>query len=127
MHTTDPNGLREALRGMRALLLDLDGVVVVAGQAVPGSVDAIAELERRAMPYRIVTNTSLVSRATLSRFAAKEGREEVGEGIRVTKQLLHLLLCHRSETAASTASSAPGPATAMAHAGEQEPGRPSAS
>lgn len=75
MHTTDPNGLREALRGVRALLLDLDGVVVVAGQAVPGSVDAIAELERRAMPYRIVTNTSLVSRATLSRFAAKLGND----------------------------------------------------
>jgi HAD superfamily hydrolase (TIGR01458 family) len=73
MYTIDPAGLREALRGVRALLLDLDGVVVLAGKAVPGSVEAIAELERRAMPYRIVTNTSLVSRASLSRFAAKLG------------------------------------------------------
>jgi HAD superfamily hydrolase (TIGR01458 family) len=73
MYAIDPAGLREAMRGVRGLLLDLDGVVVVAGKAVPGSVEAITELERRAMPYRIVTNTSLVSRATLSRFAAKLG------------------------------------------------------
>lgn len=73
MLTVDPTGLRDALRGVRALLLDLDGVIVVAGQAVPGSVEAIRTLERRSVPYRIVTNTSLVSRATLSRFAAGLG------------------------------------------------------
>lgn len=75
MHTTDPVALREALRGVRALLLDLDGVIVVAGNAVAGSVDAIAELERRGMPYRIVTNTSLISRVSLSRYAAKLGND----------------------------------------------------
>jgi HAD superfamily hydrolase (TIGR01458 family) len=75
MRTTDPAALRDALRGVRALLLDLDGVIVVAGEAVAGSVEAIAELERRAMPYRIVTNTSLVSRASLSRFAARLGND----------------------------------------------------
>jgi HAD superfamily hydrolase (TIGR01458 family) len=73
MLITDPAALRDALRGVRALLLDLDGVIVVAGKAVPGSVEAIAELERRRMPYRIVTNTSLVSRITLSRYAASVG------------------------------------------------------
>jgi len=73
MATTDQTVLRDALRGVRALLLDLDGVIVVAGQAVPGSVEAIAALERRGVPYRIVTNTSLVSRLTLSRYAAKLG------------------------------------------------------
>jgi HAD superfamily hydrolase (TIGR01450 family) len=75
MLTTDPAALRDALRGIRALLLDLDGVIVVAGEPVPGSVDAIRELERRGVPYRIVTNTSLVSRATLSRFAAGLGND----------------------------------------------------
>jgi HAD superfamily hydrolase (TIGR01458 family) len=75
MQTTDPAALRDSLRGVKALLLDLDGVIVVAGQAVRGSVEAIAELERRGMPYRIVTNTSLVSRATLSRYAAKLGND----------------------------------------------------
>jgi HAD superfamily hydrolase (TIGR01458 family) len=73
--TTDPAALRDTLRGVRALLLDLDGVIVVAGEAVPGSVEAIRELERRGLPYRIVTNTSLVSRVTLSRFAAGLGND----------------------------------------------------
>ena len=68
--TTD---LRAAMRGVRALLLDLDGVIVTAGEAVPGAADAIAPLERRSTPYRIVTNTSAVSRATLSRWSAKLG------------------------------------------------------
>ena len=68
--TTD---LRAALRGVRALLLDLDGVIVLAGKAIPGATEAIAELERRAMPYRIVTNTSAVSRETLSMWSARLG------------------------------------------------------
>jgi HAD superfamily hydrolase (TIGR01458 family) len=73
MRTLDPAALRDAVRGVRALLLDLDGVIVVAGAAVAGSVEAIKELERRGTPYRIVTNTSLVSRVTLSRYAARLG------------------------------------------------------
>ena len=73
MRTLNPAALRDAMAGVRALLLDLDGVIVVAGAAVAGSVEAITELERRGTPYRIVTNTSLVSRATLSRYAARLG------------------------------------------------------
>jgi len=55
------------------LLLDLDGVIVVAGQLVPGSAEAIATLESREIAYRIVTNTSAVSRDTLARWSAKLG------------------------------------------------------
>lgn len=68
-----PSSLPDALAGTRALLLDLDGVIVVAGQPVPGTAEAIATLERRRIPYRIVTNTSAVSRETLSRWAGKLG------------------------------------------------------
>ena len=68
--TTD---LRVALRGVRAFLLDLDGVIVSARAVVPGAAEALARLERRAVPYRIVTNTSAVSRASLSRFSRKLG------------------------------------------------------
>jgi len=67
--------LRTALRGVRALLLDLDGVIVVAGEPVAGAGDAIRGLQARGTPYRIVTNTSAVSRATLSRWAARLGVE----------------------------------------------------
>jgi HAD superfamily hydrolase (TIGR01458 family) len=68
--TTD---LQAAMRGVRAFLLDLDGVIVTAGTAIPGAAEAIAQLERRSIPYRIVTNTSAVSRATLSRWSAGLG------------------------------------------------------
>ena len=71
--TRPPADLGAALRGVRALLLDLDGVIVLAGEAIPGAAGALTELERRGMPYRIVTNTSAVSRATLSRWSAKLG------------------------------------------------------
>jgi HAD superfamily hydrolase (TIGR01458 family) len=50
-------------------LLDLDGVIVLKGAAVPGSIEACGELERHGVPFRVVTNTSLVSRRTLSRYA----------------------------------------------------------
>lgn len=69
----DPADLRAALRGVRALLLDLDGVIVLAGEVIPGAAEAVRELERRGLPYRIVTNTSAVSRETLSRWSAKLG------------------------------------------------------
>jgi len=73
-HRRSPStDLRAALRGVRALLLDMDGVTVLAGKAIPGATEAIRELDRRGMPYRIVTNTSAISRQTLSRWSAKLG------------------------------------------------------
>ena len=65
--------LHAALRGVRALLLDFDGVIVVAGEAIPGAPEAIEALERRRFPYRIVTNTSAVSRTTLARSGERIG------------------------------------------------------
>jgi len=65
--------LRDALRGVRGLLLDLDGVIVLAGKPIPGAPEALRELDRRGLPFRIVTNTSLVSRATLSAWSASLG------------------------------------------------------
>ncbi|HEU0237606.1 MAG TPA: HAD-IIA family hydrolase [Candidatus Limnocylindrales bacterium] len=65
--------LRTALRGVRGLLLDLDGVIVLAGKPIRGAPEALRELDRRGLPFRIVTNTSLVSRATLSAWSASLG------------------------------------------------------
>jgi HAD superfamily hydrolase (TIGR01450 family) len=69
----DRAGLVEVLSGVRGLLLDLDGVVILAGQAIDGAPGALATLDRRGIPYRIVTNTSLMSRATMSAWAARAG------------------------------------------------------
>ena len=67
--THSPRGVT----GVRGLLLDLDGVVVLKGAALPGAAAAIGELNRRGISYRIVTNTSYVSRASLARFGASIG------------------------------------------------------
>jgi HAD superfamily hydrolase (TIGR01458 family) len=68
-----PADLRAALAGVRALLLDLDGVIILRGRAIAGAAGAVAELDRRAVPYRIVTNTSLISRAGLERESRRIG------------------------------------------------------
>jgi HAD superfamily hydrolase (TIGR01450 family) len=73
-HPVQPDAsLRAALQGVRGLLLDLDGVLVLKGAAVPGAVEAMTELERRAFPYLVVTNTSLVSRGRLAGWGRKVG------------------------------------------------------
>jgi HAD superfamily hydrolase (TIGR01458 family) len=65
--------LRLRLSGVRALLLDMDGVLVLRGELIPGAADALAELDTRGIPYVIGTNTSLVSRTTLARELGRAG------------------------------------------------------
>ena len=62
-----------SLRGVRALLLDLDGVLARTGEAIAGAGEAVAELDRRGIPYRVVTNTSLYSRRSLARWGESVG------------------------------------------------------
>ena len=62
-----------ALLGVRGFLLDLDGVVILAGHPIDGAAEAITTLDRRGIPYRIVTNTSLMSRRMLSSWGARIG------------------------------------------------------
>ncbi|HEX7473992.1 MAG TPA: HAD-IIA family hydrolase [Candidatus Limnocylindrales bacterium] len=61
------------MAGVRGLLLDLDGVLVLQGKAIPGAQEAMAEIDRRGIPYRVVTNTSLVSRPALSSWGKSLG------------------------------------------------------
>jgi HAD superfamily hydrolase (TIGR01458 family) len=61
------------LAGVRGLLLDLDGVVVLKGEAIAGAADAVRALNDRGIPFRVVTNTSLVSRQSLASFGASIG------------------------------------------------------
>ncbi len=65
--------LRVRLAGVRALLLDMDGVLVLRGEPIPGATAALAALDARAIPYVLATNTSLVSRATLARELGRAG------------------------------------------------------
>lgn len=50
---------------MRGVLLDLDGVLYVGEQAVPGAVDAVEWLRRHSIPHLFLTNTSSRPRSSL--------------------------------------------------------------
>lgn len=71
--TSSTPELRAALAGTRALLLDMDGVIVSTGELIPGAARAVAHLEATGFPYRIVTNTSAVSRARLAHWSRRLG------------------------------------------------------
>ncbi len=73
--TTDglDDGLREAVRGVRGLVLDADGVLVLQSKPLPGSVEAVRELEARGIPFRVVTNFSQLHRDTLAGWFEKGG------------------------------------------------------
>ncbi len=69
MNTTADAAIVDAaagpLTGVRGLLLDVDGVLHVGWRPVPGAVEALAAFARAGLPYRLLTNTTTVSRATL--------------------------------------------------------------
>jgi HAD superfamily hydrolase (TIGR01458 family) len=50
---------------MAAILLDVDGVLHVSGEPIPGAVEAVARLRSAGHRLRFVTNNSIKSRATL--------------------------------------------------------------
>lgn len=49
-----------------ALLLDMDGVLVVSWEPVPGAVEAVEQLRARGIPLRVVTNTTSRSRTMIA-------------------------------------------------------------
>jgi HAD superfamily hydrolase (TIGR01458 family) len=65
--------LRAGLAGVRALLLDMDGVVVLRGEPIPGAAEALARLDAVGLPYLLATNTSMLSRATMAADLARAG------------------------------------------------------
>ncbi|HYM84514.1 MAG TPA: HAD-IIA family hydrolase [Candidatus Dormibacteraeota bacterium] len=62
----DPAALRQRLAGVRALVLDADGVLTLKGRPIDGSAEAIERLLGRGIPFRVVTNFSSMHRETLA-------------------------------------------------------------
>jgi HAD superfamily hydrolase (TIGR01450 family) len=92
--------LHEALQGVRALVLDADGVLLHASRPITGAVEALTMLEAAGFPYRVVTNYSLVHRTTLAAGVSRQfGRPVRPEAI-------------------ITAASAAAAHTALHHAGQ---------
>jgi HAD superfamily hydrolase (TIGR01450 family) len=77
--TTSNGALRAALVGVRAFILDADGVLMYRGKPIPGSAEAILELRRRGIPYRVVTNFSSAHRSTLAAAFGKAAAIPVAE------------------------------------------------
>ncbi len=69
----EKGGGRGAAGSPRAFLFDLDGTLYTDAGAIPGAVAAIAELRRRGLPVRFVTNTTRRSRRLLAERLAGYG------------------------------------------------------
>jgi HAD superfamily hydrolase (TIGR01450 family) len=51
---------------IEGLLLDIDGVLAVSWEALPGAVGAMKRLREDAVPFRLITNTTTKTRADLA-------------------------------------------------------------
>lgn len=51
---------------VEGLLLDIDGVLAISWNALPGAVEAMAALRRADVPHRLITNTTTKTRADLA-------------------------------------------------------------
>jgi HAD superfamily hydrolase (TIGR01450 family) len=93
-----PTDLRAALHGVEGFVLDADGVLILKGEPIPGAMEALARLDARGTPYRVVTNFSLAHRTTLvARFAQR--------GVTIDPEQV---ITAASATAAHTAGAFPG-------------------
>ncbi|OGL41217.1 MAG: hypothetical protein A2161_00830 [Candidatus Schekmanbacteria bacterium RBG_13_48_7] len=50
------------LEDIKGFLIDLDGVIYSKGKPVPGAVETVHWLKNKGVPYRFVSNTSVISR-----------------------------------------------------------------
>lgn len=82
----------ESLAGVRAVLLDLDGVLYVEREPIAGAREAVAALRRGGLGVRFVTNTTSRSRARTLAHLAELGFD-VGEDELVTPAALALRHC----------------------------------
>jgi HAD superfamily hydrolase (TIGR01450 family) len=58
--------LSAALTAIRALLIDIDGVLMLRGRPIPGAQSALATLDAAGIPYLLATNTSAMSRRSIA-------------------------------------------------------------
>jgi HAD superfamily hydrolase (TIGR01458 family) len=78
------------------LLLDIDGVLAVSWEALPGSVDALQRLRDADVPFRLITNTTTKTRGDLAATLRDAGfdvsDEEIVTAVVATAE--HLRIAH---------------------------------
>jgi HAD superfamily hydrolase (TIGR01458 family) len=69
------------LANVEGVLLDMDGVLTVSWRPIPGAADAVSWLRANEIPFRLITNTTMLSRTRLAAILHEGGfevdREEV--------------------------------------------------
>jgi HAD superfamily hydrolase (TIGR01458 family) len=60
---------------IQGVLLDVDGVLVVSWEPLPGAAETLRSLRDREFPFALVTNTTTLSRRSLARRLAEAGLE----------------------------------------------------
>ena len=55
-----------ALDHIDGVLLDIDGVLSISWEPIPGSIDAVAWLRQARIPFRLITNTTTHTRADMA-------------------------------------------------------------
>ena len=81
---TSHHDLRAALRGVRAVVLDADGVLLYASRPLAGAVEALTMLEAAGFPHRVVTNYSLAHRTTLAAGVSRQFGQAVSPDTIIT-------------------------------------------
>lgn len=80
---------------IKAVLFDLDGVLYIGKQLIPGALAAVAQLRKAGIAVRFVTNTSTLSLASLQRklhdFGFNPVQEEIMSAPQATIQYLKTL------------------------------------
>ena len=78
------------------LLLDIDGVLAVSWEPIPGAVDALGTLRRDGVPFRLITNTTTHTRAALAATLNAAGFDVAADEIvtAVTATAAHLRTHH---------------------------------
>jgi ribonucleotide monophosphatase NagD (HAD superfamily) len=66
---------------VKGVLIDLDGVVYVGNQALPGSLDAIHRIRESRLPFKFITNTTRRPRARIVRDLAQLGLSIVAQDL----------------------------------------------
>ena len=64
-----------------ALLLDIDGVLTVSWEPVPGAIDALERLRRQGLALRLITNTTTKTRADLGATLRDAGFDVVDDEV----------------------------------------------
>jgi HAD superfamily hydrolase (TIGR01458 family) len=66
---------------INGVLLDIDGVLVMSWEQIPGAAQTVGWLRARGIPFRLITNTTSLSRHELARTLRDAGVDVVGDDV----------------------------------------------